>query len=279
MGAYTVMGTHCGTCMLLSSRVTCFFLCFLQVFGHASVEFNSVFVIVNLQTWVVLFDYLGIGIPTPPPSRPGTPTDDDDDGHERVAASLQAASDALRFQVDGEEHQLWAVPSTPGVNFVRAGRSSEEIRTSLSPGGLIDKSFQEDARDFCSLGSDDGTRYGSKTTGGKAFEQPPCKGGSLEETAAKESGDSVRTAEEGGEDSSVKASVWGVEGKIGLDVKLHVRALTVTFNKPEHPLARGSVSALQARVGVSKGNVRLTGSLGQASVVDLTETGCYYRER
>lgn len=36
--------------------------------GHVDVTFSSVFVIVNLQTWVLLFDFLGIGIPTPPPS-------------------------------------------------------------------------------------------------------------------------------------------------------------------------------------------------------------------
>ena len=28
-----------------------------------------------------------------------------------------------------------------------------------------------------------------------------------------------------------------------------------------------------------KGNVKISGSLGQASVIDLTETGAFYRER
>ena len=74
-------------------------------------------------------------------------------------------------------------------------------------------------------------------------------------------------------------SVWGVEGKVSMDIALNVRSLTVTFNKPEHPLAQGVVSTLVARVETSRGNLKLSGSLGQASVVDLTETGAYYRER
>ena len=41
--------------------------------GHVDVDFSSVSVIVNLQTWVLLFDFLGIGIPTPPPS-PSSPS-------------------------------------------------------------------------------------------------------------------------------------------------------------------------------------------------------------
>lgn len=36
---------------------------------HSLVDFSSVYVVINLQTWVLLFDYLGIGVPTPPPSR------------------------------------------------------------------------------------------------------------------------------------------------------------------------------------------------------------------
>ena len=74
-------------------------------------------------------------------------------------------------------------------------------------------------------------------------------------------------------------SVWGVEGKLSFNISLSVRSLTVTFNKPEHPLAQGVVSTLSARVEGRQGNVQLSGSLGQASVVDLTETGAFYRER
>ena len=35
---------------------------------HVNVLFSSVYLVVNLQTWVLLFDYLGIGVPTPPSS-------------------------------------------------------------------------------------------------------------------------------------------------------------------------------------------------------------------
>ncbi len=259
-------------------------------------EFNSVYVIVNLQTWVVLFDYLGIGIPTPPPSRPDTPTDEEDDSFraEQVAASLHAASELLSSQTLGGpslEQGLWfgAPPMQTGVDSLRLGHSREDgtsARKSLSPSVLIDKSFQEDARDFCSLGSDDGSRRDGKTSEEKASKQGTQNDEGVGKPAGQStaqdsipSGASAGEGEDGGEESSAKATVWGVEGKLSLDVKLHVRSLTVTFNKPEHPLARGTASSLQARVGVSKGNVHLTGSLGQASVIDLTETGCYYRER
>ena len=90
-----------------------------------------------------------------------------------------------------------------------------------------------------------------------------------------------RGGEEGDNDkgSQYKSEVWGVEGKGSLDISLKVRSLTVTFNKPEHPLAQGMVSELVAKVETRHGNLQLSGRLGQASVVDLTETGAYYRER
>ena len=64
-----------------------------------------------------------------------------------------------------------------------------------------------------------------------------------------------------------------------MEVCLNVRSLTVTFNKPEHLLARGNVSSLSAQLELNKGNMKISGSLGQASVIDLTETGAFYRER
>ena len=66
---------------------------------------------------------------------------------------------------------------------------------------------------------------------------------------------------------------------MSMEVTLNVKSLTVTFNKPEHPLARGSVSSLSALLEYSKGNVSISGSLGQASVIDLTQTGAFYKER
>lgn len=74
-------------------------------------------------------------------------------------------------------------------------------------------------------------------------------------------------------------SVWGMEGKISIRAKLNVNSLTVTFNKPEHPLARGGVSGVTAEVKLRHGNIEISGSLGQGSVMDMTETGAYYRER
>ena len=90
-------------------------------------------------------------------------------------------------------------------------------------------------------------------------------------TQTKSSGDVGRSAS--------SSSVWGVDGKMSMEVCLNVRSLTVTFNKPEHPLARGNVSSLSAKLELNKGNVKISGSLGQASVIDLTETGAFYRER
>ena len=76
-----------------------------------------------------------------------------------------------------------------------------------------------------------------------------------------------------------KVSVWGVEGKLSLKCRLNVKSLTVTFNKPEHPLAKGSVSGVSAEVNLSQGNMNISGALGKGSVIDMTETGAYYRER
>ena len=73
--------------------------------------------------------------------------------------------------------------------------------------------------------------------------------------------------------------MWGVEGKMSVEVMLNVKSLTVTFNKPDHPLARGSVTSLSTQLQLNKGNVAISGYLGQASVTDLTETGAFYRER
>ena len=90
-----------------------------------------------------------------------------------------------------------------------------------------------------------------------------------------------RGCEEGDDEKGdeCRSEVWGVEGKASVDLSLKVRSLTVTFNKPEHPLAQGVVSELVAKVETRRGNLQLSGKLGQASVVDLTETGAYYRER
>ena len=137
----------------------------------------------------------------------------------------------------------------------------------------LDQSLLEDARDFCSLGSDEASVYDSNEQPHQSQREPVFSLGMPEAAPRSQASEEVR------EDVEAKNTVWGVEGKMTLDLKLHVRSLTVTFNKPEHPLARGTASSLQADVSLSKGNLQLKGSLGQGSVVDLTETGAYYRDR
>ena len=90
-----------------------------------------------------------------------------------------------------------------------------------------------------------------------------------------------KTSSIGGLDGEATASssVWGTEGKMSMELSLNVRSLTVTFNKPDHPLARGNVSSLTAQLELNKGNMKICGSLGQASLTDLTEYGAFYRER
>ncbi len=190
------------------------------------------YVIINLQTWVVLFDYLGIGIPTPPPSRSATP-----------------------------EPPPMTVPN-------------EHVMTGSTHIPSVDRSLLEDALEFTSLGSDPSiSLYRS------AWQDLP----SHDETAVPNQPSPENSLSpplidplDGGEDEK---SVWGVDGKMCVGVELSVKSLTVTFNKLEHPLARGNVSHVTAQLKLSRGNTEITGMLGEASVVDLTETGAYYRER
>ena len=275
-----------------------------QVSLHTSVDFSSVFVVVNLQTWVVLFDYLGIGVPTPPSSRPPSPTAEDNNNSSGGGAppSMEKDTAAGGVRVGGS------------ANFTpRTEDETEALRDPPEPGlAIISSLLHEDALDFLSLGGsadDDGgansSSIGRVTSQGDVC-MPLAKTGSSQclpdPSAATELGTSDvrddeasgalppggREGEKGkgeeeeegeGEGEEEPTTVWGVEGKLSADVAIEVRSLTVTFNKPEHPLARGSVHQLSTRLGVSHGNVELSGSLGQASVVDLTTTGALYRER
>jgi len=79
--------------------------------------------------------------------------------------------------------------------------------------------------------------------------------------------------------SSDMSSVWGIEDKPSFQVHLSIHSLSVTFNKPEHPFAKGIVSGVKSSVKYLKGNINISGTLGQASMTDLTDTGAYYRER
>ena len=207
--------------------------------------------IINLQTWVLLFDYLGVGIPTPPPSEPATPT-----GSERGG---------------GGESFSWP---TPGTNSDATATPLQDVDSAqpLHLGARIDQSLQQDAFDFLDMDKvaavmEDAERgTGPATDAACAPPTPTLPGGS----------------QSGSEESTLKpprSLVWGVEGKMSAKVVLCVKLLSVTFNKPEHPLARGSVSLLNSTVRLNHGNMEVEGSLGQASLLDLTETGAYYRER
>ena len=238
------------------------------------------FVVINLQTWVLLFDFLGIGVPTPPPSRP---------------------SSAEPSEV-GSRANLQPPPSL--------SLHPESATTRTNPdefASALDESLLQDAIDFSSLGSGNDLQRSSsdqqtyslydegKVTSSTTFvsaapvisdiEVASIRSGtaSSEATITSSSlGKNVPPTDSSGGfsgDGRGRSSVWGVEGKMSMEVTLNVKSLTVTFNKPEHPLARGSVSSLYARLQLNKGNVKVSGSLGQASVVDLTKTGAFYKER
>lgn len=176
--------------------------------AHVSVHFSSVFLVINLQTWVLLFDYLGIGVPTPPPS--------------------PASKDTPTFNLEP--------PQSP-----------------------------DDSLDKLSLRSDGSVFIKEKTRVSFASDAAtPTVGSPTKEGNLPSKGDSV---------------VWGAEDKVNAHVTVEVQSLTVTFNKLEHPLARGVASGLKVDVTLTHGNIRVLGSLGQASLVDLTDTGTFYRER
>lgn len=232
---------------------------------HTSVDFSSVYVVINLQTWVLLFDYLGIGVPTPPPSRPSSA-----EPH------------------DGGPLQTFEPPPSLSVN-----PESTLLAESGALASALERSLLEDAMDFTSLGSgstDIEIVRSSKVVSARDedFKIESTQAAatyltmkdSLLELGEEKTAASGGTTEKTTDDRRTSASkVWGVEGKMAVAVSLNVKSLTVTFNKPEHPLARGSVNSLSAELQLLKGNVKISGSLGQASVVDLTETGAFYRER
>ena len=153
----------------------------------------------------------------------------------------------------------------------------------------MDESLLSDARDLLSLDADvSSSVYASayqsipsggheKTVGGREKTPRSLTGEPFSDLSGiQEEYSHVTTPLSGGR---VGGSVWGVEGKLSVRVKLNVNSLTVTFNKLEHPLARGGVAGVTAEVKLRRGNIDISGSLGQGSVMDMTETGAYYRER
>lgn len=193
---------------------------------------------------MVLFDYLGIGIPTPPTSRGVSPTPLD------------------------EEY----LGTGKGVN-------DECVITGSTHVPRVDRSLLEDALDFASLGS-----VPASSLYASAWQSLSAQRETVTESNEQRCSSSASSEEEtwlprleGG--AQTKNSVWGVDGKLTMGIDLNVKSLTVTFNKLEHPLARGNVSSVSAQVKMRRGNVEIGGKLGEASVTDLTETGAYYRDR
>ena len=219
--------------------------------GHVDVELSSAYVIINLQTWVLLLDYLGIGIPTPPPS-PSNLQEEEEEKEE-----IEEEEEVKEVSDNGMASHQTGLES--GLNMATSGRSvylntgQTGLNADLNDNSLYVSAWQDLSDSFS----------GSSTW---ASREP-----SSASTLDKELKSAATVTEEG--------SVWGSEGKASMNLSLRVRSLTVTFNKPEHPLAQGVVNSLVARVESRQGNLKLSGSLGQASVVDLTETGAYYRER
>ena len=220
-------------------------------------EFSSVNVTVNLQTWVVLLDFFGIGIPTPPSSRSHSPPPE-------TASEQQQGSVDMSSSVFGREHR----------------NSSFNLRNSLSSSSNMLGSVMIDqmlSRDMLSheLLSQSGCNTPSESPM-SSITGDPMNNSWLFRSSYQTLHDASSHLKSTSSDVS---SVWGCEDKPSFQVNLCVQSLSVTFNKPEHPFAKGIVSGVKASVKYQKGNINASGTLGQASVTDLTDTGAYYRER
>ena len=225
-------------------------------------DFSSVFLIINLQTWVLLLDYFGIGIPTPPSSRPSSPDHD------------RSFSGEEQPPKESDEPINMAAPSSVSIDESLLS----DARLETGEDSLYVSSFQS----LKSNNQADVLRPKSlKVQRDSSSSSPKSKYladlSNIQEAYITSSEASASTTDS--PDVEQKSSVWGVEGKLSVRVKLNVNSLTVTFNKPEFPLARGNVSSLTAEVNLIRGNMDISGALGQGSVIDMTETGKYYRER
>ena len=90
-------------------------------------DFSSVYVVINLQTWVLLFDYLGIGVPTPPSSR-------------ESPAEPHEGPPTAKFE------------PPPSLSVNRESTLIDQTDAFLS---ALEQSLLQDATDFSSLGSGD----------------------------------------------------------------------------------------------------------------------------
>ena len=207
---------------------------------------------VNLQTWVVLLDFFGIGIPTPPSSRSPSPPSSE------TASEKQQPLDMSSNVFGREQHSLSFSLKRPFSSV-----------TNLPDSSVIDQMLSYHDFDV-------------RTGGGSISPDIPLS--NIMEAPVNESRlfqSSRQTFSETAMKSvsSDASSVWGIEDKSSFQIHLSIHSLSVTFNKPEHPFAKGVVSGVESSVKYQKGNISISGTLGQASVTDLTDTGAYYRER
>jgi len=222
------------------------------------VEFSSVNITVNLQTWVVLLDFFGIGTPTPPSSCSHSPLPPE------VASEHQQGSIDMSSSVFGREHQS----------------SSFNLRSSLSGSSnmlgsvMIDQMLSHDMLSHELLGHS-GCNTPSESPMSSITGDPMNDSWLFRSSyqSLRDTGSHLKS------NSNDVSSVWGCEDKPSFQVDLCIQSLSVTFNKPEHPFAKGTVSGVKASVKYQKGNINASGKLSQASVTDLTDTGAYYRER
>ena len=197
----------------------------------------------------MLLDFFGIGIPTPPSSRSPSPPPSE-------ATSEKQQRPDLSSNVFGrEQHSSLFRPFSSVTN--------------LPDSSVIDQLLSHQDFDVTSAGESDDLL---EIPASNVVEQSASLFQSSHQTF---SDTTVKTKSV----SSDPSSVWGIEDKPSFQVHLSVHSLSVTFNKPEHPFAKGIVSGVQSSVKYHQGNISISGTLGQASVTDLTDTGAYYRER
>ena len=197
----------------------------------------------------MLLDFFGIGIPTPPSSRSPSPPPPSETTSEK-----QQLLDMSSNVFGREQHSL-------SFSLKRPFNSA----TNLPDSSVIDQMLSH--HDF------DAMATGNVPPGSPSLN---IIEGSANESRLFQSPHQTFSVKSMSSDTS---SVWGIEDKPSFQVHLSVHSLSVTFNKPEHPFAKGVVSGVESSVKYQKGNISISGTLGQASVTDLTDTGAYYRER
>lgn len=208
---------------------------------HLEADFSAASVTINLQTWVLLLDFLGIGTPTPPPSRPASPSPED--LGRRTSSSVTSSN----------------------ILVEKKPPSSTPLQSSM-----IREMIEQDAEVFYSVAP-------KQTDATAASLRPSTLAASDTRGKRGESPEDQHYPNDKGMTSS--RSVWGDESKIKMRAVVHIRSLDVTFNKTEYPLVKGTVSGLEVSVNVEKGNVAAEGGLALISVVDLTDRAHYYRDR